>query len=62
MSRVRQILSAANLYNGLGTINVSDVFVLYGCAAAIYFIINFCLSLFVRHLNAQKNRKVVVKA
>jgi len=59
MSRVRQILSAANLYNGLGTINVSDVFVLYGCAAAIYFIINFSLSLFVRHLNAQRTEKLL---
>ncbi len=56
MSRVRQILSSANMYNGIGNINVSDVFVLYGCAAVIYFIINFSLSLFVRHLNAKKNK------
>ncbi len=54
MSRVRQILSTANLYNGTGNINVSDVFVLYGCAAAIYFIINFSLSLIVRHINAER--------
>ncbi len=60
MSRVRQILSSANMYNGLGNINVSDVFVLYGCAAAIYFIINFSLSLLVRHLNKNKVRKYVV--
>lgn len=56
MSRVRQILSSANMYNGIGNINVSDVFVLYGCAAVIYFIINFSLSLFVRHLNAKKSK------
>ena len=54
MSRVRQVLSSANMYNGLGSINVSDVFVLYGCAAAIYFIINFSLSVLVRHMNAKK--------
>ena len=60
MSRVRQILSSANMYNGLGNINVSDVFVLYGCAAAIYFIINFSLSLLVRHLNKNKVRKYVI--
>ncbi|MGN0916261.1 MAG: amino acid ABC transporter permease [Succinivibrio sp.] len=60
MSRVRQILSSANLYNGLGSINVSDVFVLYGCAAAIYFIINFSLSLFVRHLNSKKSKSVYI--
>ncbi|MGN1281419.1 MAG: amino acid ABC transporter permease [Succinivibrio sp.] len=62
MSRVRQILSSANIYNGLGNINVSDVFVLYGCAAAIYFIINFSLSLFVRHLQKQKTKTVLIKA
>ena len=59
MSRTRQILSSANLYNGLGSINVSDVFVLYGCAAAIYFIINFSLSVLVRHMNAKKGRVYV---
>lgn len=60
MSRVRQILSSANMYNGLGSINVSDVFVLYGCAAAIYFIINFSLSLFVRRLQTKKKKAVRV--
>lgn len=59
MSRVRQVLSSANMYNGLGSINVSDVFVLYGCAAAIYFIINFSLSVLVRHMNAKKGRVYV---
>ena len=54
ISRVRKILSSANVYNGLGTINVSDVFVLYGTAAVIYFIINFSLSLWVRRLQAKR--------
>lgn len=54
MSRVRQVLSTANIYNGTGNVNVSDVFVLYGCAAAIYFIINFALSLIVRHINNRR--------
>lgn len=48
MSRVKKVLSSANIYNGTGNINVSDVFVLFGCAAAIYFVINFTLSCLVR--------------
>ncbi|MDO5521677.1 MAG: amino acid ABC transporter permease [bacterium] len=57
MSRVKTLLSSANRYNGTGTINVSDVFVLFGVAAVIYFVINFSLSLVVRRL--QKGRKLV---
>lgn len=30
MARIRQLLSAAGTYNGLGTVNVSDVMVLFG--------------------------------
>ena len=56
MARTKQIMSAANRYNGTGTINVSDVFVLFGLAAAIYFIINFSLSCVVRRLQ-KKTRK-----
>ncbi|MCR4618831.1 MAG: amino acid ABC transporter permease [Lachnospiraceae bacterium] len=56
MARTKQILSAANRYNGLNSINVSDVFVLFGMAAAIYFIINFTISMTVRKL--QGKRKV----
>ena len=62
MARVRQLLASANLYNGLNAINVSDVFVLYGSAAAIYFIINFSLSLLVRRMqnnNQRKSRQVL---
>jgi putative glutamine transport system permease protein len=48
MSRVKQILATANRYNGTGTVNTSDVFVLFGFACVIYFIINFALSCVVR--------------
>ena len=41
MARTKQVLSSANRYNGLNAINVSDVFVLFGVAAAMYFVINF---------------------
>lgn len=54
MSRVRKILSSANVYNGIGTINVSDVFVLYGTAALIYFVINFSLSMWVRRMQVKR--------
>ncbi|MDO5291791.1 MAG: amino acid ABC transporter permease [bacterium] len=57
MSRVKKLLSSANRYNGTGTINVSDVFVLFGTAALLYFVINFSLSLAVRRL--QKRRKLM---
>ncbi len=50
MARTKQVLSAANRYNGLNSINVSDVFVLFGLAAAIYFVINFSISMTVRNL------------
>ena len=49
-----QILSAANRYNGTGAINVSDVFVLFGVAAMIYFVINFSLSMTVRSIKEKK--------
>jgi len=55
MSRVKTLLSAAYNYNGTGTVNVSDVFVLFGFAAIIYFIINFSLSSLVRYM--QKHRR-----
>ncbi len=54
MARTKQILSAANRYNGTNAINVSDVFVLFGVAALIYFVINFSISLTVRSI--QKKR------
>ncbi|MBB2183480.1 amino acid ABC transporter permease [Lachnospiraceae bacterium MD1] len=56
MSRVKTLLSSANRYNGTGSINVSDVFVLFGFAAIIYFIINFLLSSLVRYI--QKHPRI----
>lgn len=56
MARTRQILSSAYNYNGTGTVNVSDVFVLFGAAAAIYFIINFTLSCVVRTMQKRKKK------
>ena len=50
MARTKQILSAANRYNGLNSINVSDVFVLFGVAALVYFAINFSISMAVRNI------------
>lgn len=54
MSRVKQVLSAAGQYNGTMAIHSSDVFVLFGFAALIYFVIDFVLSLVVRNMNKQK--------
>ena len=59
MARTKQILSAANRYNGTNAINVSDVFVLFGMAALIYFVINFSLSTVVRSIK-NKSEKVTV--
>lgn len=55
MARTKQIMSSANRYNGTGVINVSDVFVLFGFAFLIYFIINFTLSCIVRHMQKRMN-------
>lgn len=62
MARVKQVMSSAGNYNGIGTINVSDVFVLFGFASLVYFIINFSLSCIVRHMQKQKfNTAVAAK-
>ncbi|MFA9422293.1 MAG: amino acid ABC transporter permease [Sedimentibacter sp.] len=50
MARVKTLLSSAYNYNGTGNVNVSDVFVLFGFAAILYFIINFSLSSVVRYM------------
>lgn len=60
MSRVRRIMSVAYNYTGQATVNVTDVFVLFGVAFVIYFIINFALSCIVRTM--QKRRKKVPTA
>ena len=57
MSRVRQILATSNMYNGAGTQLVSDVFVLFGIAFIIYFVINFALSCVVRSLQHPRPRR-----
>ncbi len=61
MARVKLIISKANEYNGSwvdisnrGTINVTDVFVLFGFAFIIYFIINLSISTIVRRMKLQK--------
>ena len=59
MARIRQLLSAAGTYNGLGTVNVSDVMVLFGAACVIYFIINFTLSCIVRSMQARRKKALV---
>ncbi len=50
MARVKQILASASNYNGTGLVHTSDVFVLFGFAMLIYFIINFSLSCIVRNI------------
>jgi len=54
MSRTKKLLSTAYTYNGTGTVNVSDVFVLFGFTCLIYFIINFTLSCVVRRMQKKK--------
>lgn len=62
MARTKQLLSAASRYNGTGNVNVSDVFVLFGMAALIYFIINYTLSCVVRSMQKRRKRPVRVVA
>ncbi|MGN0166805.1 MAG: amino acid ABC transporter permease [Acetatifactor sp.] len=62
MSRVKKLLSSAHKYNGLNTVNVSDVFVLFGFACLIYFVINFTLSCIVRNMQKKRQRALPVKA
>lgn len=59
MARVKQVLSAAGQYNGTMTIHASDVFVLFGFAALIYFAINFALSCLVRALQNRGTKRNV---
>ncbi|MDD3410792.1 MAG: amino acid ABC transporter permease [Eubacteriales bacterium] len=57
MARTKQLLSGAGRYNGTGTVNVSDVFVLFGTACLCYFVINFTLSCVVRGMQKRRKRK-----
>lgn len=61
MARIKKILSSAQKYNGLGTVNVSDVFVLFGFACLIYFVINFTISFFVRNLQKKRMNTAAVR-
>ncbi len=54
MARTRQLMNSAYMYNGTGTVNISDVFVLFSLAAVIYFIINFTISCIVRSLQKRQ--------
>ncbi|MDO4188314.1 MAG: ABC transporter permease subunit [Lachnospiraceae bacterium] len=58
MARVKQVLSSAGQYNGTMNVHSSDVFVLFGFAALIYFVIDFALSIVVRGMT--EKRKGVV--
>ena len=62
MARVRQILSTSNRYNGAGAQLVSDVFVLFGVAAVIYFVINITLSCVVRSMQKRRPKRAVAPA
>lgn len=62
MARMRQILSTSNRYNGAGTQLVSDVFVLFGVAAVIYFVINFTLSCVVRAMQKRRPKRAAAAA
>ena len=57
MARTKMVMSAAGRYNGTGVIHVSDVFVLFGLAAAIYFIIDFSLSCIVRSMQKRRQKQ-----
>lgn len=59
MAKVKTLLSSSYNYNGTGKVNVSDVFVLFGFACLIYFMINFSLSLIVRRLQKKKKRVAI---
>lgn len=54
MFRIKKIMSTANVYTG-HPITAEDVFILFGTAAVIYFVINFTLSIIVRKLSKKYN-------
>ena len=57
MARIRQLLSAAGTYNGLGTVNVSDVMVLFGAGFLPPFRGLFCVREAAFSENAAKLQK-----
>ena len=62
MSRVRKILATSNMFNGVGRQMVSDVFVLFGLAFVIYFVINFALSCAVRRMQRRGTTRKKLEA
>ena len=57
----RKLLGTANKYTGHG-IGAMDAFIIFGAAAAVYFIINLLLSTIMRAIEMHGNKgKVVVK-
>ncbi len=60
MARIRRIMSVAYNYTGQATVNVTDVFVLFGVAFIIYFIINFTLSCVVRSMQKRRRKAPAV--
>ena len=57
MFKVKTLLNSAYMYNGTGKISLSDVVVLFGFAALVYFIINFSLSSVVRYIQKRRTLK-----
>jgi len=55
MGRTFKMIQSATLYTGFTTQNVSDVFVLCGLAALLYFIVNFTLSVLVRRIRPSQS-------
>lgn len=54
MFRIKKIMSTANTFTN-HPITAEDVFILFGTAALIYFVINFTLSVFVRKFEKKIN-------
>lgn len=54
---VKKLMSTANTFTG-HPITAQDVFILFGTAAAIYFVINFSLSLVVRRMHKKLDEKM----
>ena len=52
---IKKLMSTANTFTG-HPITAQDVFILFGTAAVIYFVINFSLSIAVRRMNRKNSR------
>ena len=54
---IKKLMSTANTFTG-HPITAEDVFILFGAAAVIYFVINFSLSVAVRKMQKKIDIKV----